>query len=428
MGDALTRLCADMEIRRIGVACSGGSDSFGLLCLAKRWTDARGLSLVVFTVDHGLRPESGAEASWVRARAEKFGVEWKGISWLGEKPKSGLQEAARLARNALLDIAAHEAGASVLLTGHTRNDQAETVLMRLRRGSGPRGLAGMSAKRTLGFTTLLRPMLTLDRAEVQDWLREQGLEWLDDPSNRNMDFERVQIRRWLNKDRRNLVDGLSEAASEFGRWRRAWDEETLSFLRAHATVFDAGWVSMDREAFLGLAREAQQHIANRVIMAVSGKLYPKGCRQLMGFTRLLLAKGAGTIGGTRFIKDKDRILALRENRNHQVLRLCGHRHLHWDRRFAVTLNPHVATDCVIGPLGEDGWAEIVQADPTLRATTIPYPVRISLPAIKCALGVCETPHLGYSRIGWAGSSDRAFVRSIDWIHKTSLRYGRFVVA
>ncbi len=145
----------------IVLAVSGGPDSTALLLLAARWRKARrrGPKLLAVTVDHGLRAGSAAEAKQVARLARSLGVPHRILRWTGAKPTSGLQEKARLARYRLLSEAAAKIGASHILTAHTLDDQAETVLMRLLRGSGPTGLSGMARR-----ATRLRRAQTLTQA------------------------------------------------------------------------------------------------------------------------------------------------------------------------------------------------------------------------------------------------------------------------
>src|SRR6185436_11157971 len=128
------------------LAVSGGPDSTALMWLAARWRAGakHGPKLIAVTIDHGLREESAPEALAVKRLAKTLNVEHRTLRWTGRKPKTGIQEAARNARYRLLAGAARKAGAGHILTAHTLDDQAETVLFRLARGSGVSGLAGMA--------------------------------------------------------------------------------------------------------------------------------------------------------------------------------------------------------------------------------------------------------------------------------------------
>jgi tRNA(Ile)-lysidine synthase len=181
------------------LAVSGGPDSTALLVLAARWRKARrrGPKLIAVTVDHGLRAEARREALAVKRLARSLGVAHRTLRWSGAKPSTGLQEAARQARYRLLAKAASDAGAQQVLTAHTLDDQAETVLIRLTRGSGIGGLAAMARDSVLpgdGEIRLVRPVLDIPKARLIATLRKAGIAYADDPTNRDPRFTRPRLR------------------------------------------------------------------------------------------------------------------------------------------------------------------------------------------------------------------------------------------
>lgn len=196
------RLFADLAHHpALVLAVSGGPDSNALLVLAARWRESLtdGPKLLAVTVDHGLRPESGAEAQAVHRLAETLAVSHRIVRWTGTKPATGLQAAARAARYRLLATAADEAGAGHVLTAHTLDDQAETVLMRMARGSGLTGLAGMARAAVMppdggGKVKLVRLFLDIPKARLIATLQAAGVTFADDPSNRQARFTRVRLR------------------------------------------------------------------------------------------------------------------------------------------------------------------------------------------------------------------------------------------
>lgn len=191
-GGILSRLhpCAT-----IVVAVSGGSDSTALLLLAHEAVAGTATTLVAATVDHGLRAESASEARAVAALCRRLAVRHRIALWEGEKPATGLAAAARMARYGLLSEIAAAEGASVVLTGHTADDQAETVLMRQARATDGPGAAGM-AEATLfaGSTWIVRPLLGMSRACLRDFLIRRGETWAEDPTNADQRQERARIR------------------------------------------------------------------------------------------------------------------------------------------------------------------------------------------------------------------------------------------
>lgn len=178
------------------LAVSGGADSTALLRLASRWrtSQSRGPDLVAATVDHGLRPQSGAEADRVGALARQLGIPHEVLAWQGAKPAAGLEAAARSARYALLGAGAERNGARAVATAHTLDDQAETVLMRLAAGSGPAGLVGMRRKEKREQFTLLRPFLGVRKHRLVATLERDGVAWSEDAMNSDPRFARPRLR------------------------------------------------------------------------------------------------------------------------------------------------------------------------------------------------------------------------------------------
>jgi tRNA(Ile)-lysidine synthase len=195
--------------RPLAVAYSGGGDSLALLLVAKAWADACGRPLLALHVDHGLQPASRDWAGQAAQTAATLGVPFRRLQWSGLKPATGLPAAARAARHALLADAARDAGASVILLGHTLDDQLENAVMR---GAGaplgPLAEWGPSPVWPGGRGLLLcRPLLAVRRAELRDWLNAQGRRWIDDPANDDLRYARARARQ-----SRDAVEPLPPAA------------------------------------------------------------------------------------------------------------------------------------------------------------------------------------------------------------------------
>ncbi|GGI20125.1 tRNA lysidine(34) synthetase TilS [Bradyrhizobium guangdongense] len=181
------------------LAVSGGPDSVALMWLAARWRRslARGPELNVVTVDHGLRTEAAREAREVKRLATELGLAHRTLRWRGAKPTTGLPAAAREARYRLLAQAARSAGASHVLTAHTRDDQAETLLMRLLRGSGIAGLSAMARLSMRDGIVLARPLLDVPKSQLIATLKRARIGFVEDPTNRDASFTRPRLRALL---------------------------------------------------------------------------------------------------------------------------------------------------------------------------------------------------------------------------------------
>jgi tRNA(Ile)-lysidine synthase len=265
-------LFADLaRSRALVIAVSGGPDSTALLVLAARWHAAlkQGPHLLAVTVDHGLRPESAREARAVKRLAGRLGVRHRVLRWSGEKPATGLQEAARAARYQLLSAAARSAGARHILTGHTLDDQAETVLIRMARGSGLTGLCAMSRETALGELSLLRPLLDLPKARLIATLDAVGLSFADDPSNRNPRFTRARMRRLMPALAEEGLDA-ARLALLARRLRRVEATLELAVTAAVQALCGDAWqndapVVIEAEKFGGLPDEIALRLLGRAV-------------------------------------------------------------------------------------------------------------------------------------------------------------------
>ncbi|MGE0062185.1 MAG: tRNA lysidine(34) synthetase TilS [Xanthobacteraceae bacterium] len=227
--------------RGIMLAVSGGPDSVALLYLAARWRDGLKTKPKLFavTVDHGLRKEARAEAIAVARLARKLNVPHRVLRWSGNKPATGLQEAARNARYRLLGTAALKGRASHVVTAHTRDDQAETVLIRMARGSGIGGLGAMLRDTPLGGCVLLRPLLDVPKARLVATVQKAGLGFADDPSNRDPRFTRARWREMMPALAREGLDA-PRLALLARRMRRADEALEATAARAFSILAVAG--------------------------------------------------------------------------------------------------------------------------------------------------------------------------------------------
>ncbi|MDF3047647.1 MAG: tRNA(Ile)-lysidine synthase [Candidatus Midichloriaceae bacterium] len=184
--------------KKVAIAVSGGADSMCLTHLLAGWCKKNNVELHALIVDHKLRTESSDESASVKSFLISEGINTYILEWKDAKPKSDIQNQARIARYNLLTQHCKQYGIKHLFVAHTLNDQAETVLMRIIRGSGVDGISGMAPKSTYGYITLLRPLLKIDRKQIEEHLLNVGWSWVNDPSNLNHKYDRIKVRFILN--------------------------------------------------------------------------------------------------------------------------------------------------------------------------------------------------------------------------------------
>lgn len=252
------------------LAISGGPDSTALLLLAARWRGARGDGPRLFaaTIDHGLRPEARQEAEAVGALAASLAIPHTILTWSGAKPAHGLQEAARAARYELLARHARELGAGAIATAHTLDDQAETVLFRLMRGSGITGLAGIASERALDELALLRPLLEVPKAALIAYCRDTGVAFVEDPSNRNPRFARARLRGILPPLAAEGLDAaaLARLAARMARADTALEAATdEAAATIHLIPPSDVLIRLDKAALLALPDEIALRLIGRAI-------------------------------------------------------------------------------------------------------------------------------------------------------------------
>jgi tRNA(Ile)-lysidine synthase len=259
------------------VAVSGGSDSLGLLFALHEYFRSLSVSpkLSAVTVDHAMRQNSAHEAAGVAALCAQLKIPHVTKTWSGAKPISGIQAAARDERRALLCLAATELGADAILTGHTNDDQIETVMMRQRRGAGP-GLAGIGHAslayddRTDGCPIwIVRPLLDVSRADIRAYLLANHIQWVDDPSNENDAFERVMVRKELQSSsdafRQQILNVSRDAAIE----RIEVAGQAAALCAMHVQEILPGLVRIGAGAFLDAPNSVLQLLL-RTLMAYTG--------------------------------------------------------------------------------------------------------------------------------------------------------------
>ncbi len=365
-------------------AVSGGPHSLALALLASGWVEARGGRLTAAVCDHGLRAESGAEATFVMGMLGGRGIAARLLP-LAVAPGPALQERAREARMAALLGLCRELGAPWLLLGHHLADQAETVLIRALAGSGPVGLAGMAPVRAAGAALLLRPLLGIAPARLEATVAAAGLMPVRDPSNADRRFTRARLRGELGDPggEGEAMRALAAAAGRFAARRWVAEAALCRRLAAAAVLHEAGFARLDLPA-LGGDGVAVAALGALVRMVGGGRFEPPRAA-----VARLLAVGQGTLGGAVLRRDG---LLLR-----QVAAIAppvaARPGAGWDGRFRLA--GEGGEGLAIGAAGE-------AARRLPRPAGIPAAVVPTLPALYRDGVLAAVPALAYPAPGIAG--------------------------
>ncbi len=302
---ALDRLAGDMPA--IGVAVSGGGDSMALMHMMAEW--GRGRRIMTATVDHGLRPESAAEARQVGRAARALGLPHATLTWQRGTETGNLMANARDARLRLLAGWAQRNDLSAVALGHTSDDQAETLMMRLARGSGIDGLASMAEWRDRFGIRWMRPLLGVGRQALRDWLRLRDVAWIDDPSNEDDDFDRIRIRKAIAAMGLD-IPALARAANHIGEARDA-----LSHYAAHAAreaVARDGSLTLPRRDYLDAPPEIRRRLIVAACRWITGGDYPPRRNTVLHALNAIATGHRVTLDGALIEPAGDRIRLFRE--------------------------------------------------------------------------------------------------------------------
>ncbi|MFT4791953.1 MAG: tRNA(Ile)-lysidine synthase [Paracoccaceae bacterium] len=352
-GAALSRLAGDAP--RLGVAVSGGSDSTGLLLAAHDWAQGRGVALSVATVDHRLRPESGAEASGVAQLCAALALRHDVLIWdHGGAPAGNLADAAREARRALLGAWAARLGLSAVLLGHTRDDQAETLLLRLARGAGVDGLSAMAEASGAGDLRLLRPALGTSRAALRALCRARDVTWVDDPSNEDLAHHRPRARAALAALAPLGLDaeGLARTADRLRGQRAALDHGAGRLAAQVLRPGPVGDLRLTLAPWAAAPGDLRQRVLAVALAQITGTRRPRQ-RSLAPLEAALLAPkwSARTLAGALFIPMGAEALICREP-SRLPPPVPARTGAVWDERWQM--HGKAPSGAVLGALGPDG--------------------------------------------------------------------------
>lgn len=398
MSDGLAKSVSEAFLphppRKIGLAVSGGGDSMAMLRLLHVFCLKHGVELHAVTVDHQLRPEAADEAQHVFDYCATIGVPHDTLVWEGWDRRGNLQQAARNARYAMISKWALFKDIETVALGHTADDQAETVLMRMARRSGVDGLAGMQNRVLRHGVTWVRPLLGASRAALRVYLAQENICWREDPSNENTAYDRIKARKALEVLAPLGIDActLSAVAKQMADARKAL--EWHSFVAANDVAkVKGGAIVFDDRGMRVLPPEIQRRLLSRAIQSVSRSEHGPRRDALSNITEALKRGQAGTAEGCHVRHIGDAIWVFREL--NAVRATTAPPQGLWDNRWVLTppSDQPGSCDLTVRALGHDGIAHC----PDWRSAGLPHLVVLSSPSVWLGNTLVAAPLAGYAQ-------------------------------
>lgn len=366
------------------VACSGGADSMCLAVIAKKFADSNGILMKALIVDHKLRKESSKEAQQVQKNLEKSGIKSEILVWNHGDVESNIHKKARDARYSLMAGYCKKHNVETLLVAHNKEDQAETVMIRILRGTGVDGLSSIKMKSKIGGVSIFRPMLDISRDEIESYLHENSIEYVKDPSNENERFKRVKVRRLLRNikndfgvdvySRLNLLADNANTSSNYLKHRAKTLEKKI------ITNSQFGIFYLDLEEFKKLHKELQLRLIRSILSKLSLKEYSPRLESLKEFVKRLQAKNSNCmLNGVRVCFENERaIFFMEEATKSELLIKQGE-----VRYFAgVEIENTYNSPIIVKSLGKEGWESI-------KSKGFQKPKKLNVEIIKSTVSIYD---------------------------------------
>ncbi|MBM3467944.1 MAG: tRNA lysidine(34) synthetase TilS [Alphaproteobacteria bacterium] len=368
----------------IAVATSGGPDSLALALLAHQWATARGGKAIALTVDHQLRKESRQEAEQVKAWMTSHAIEHHILTWVRlddqKKLESAIQATARQVRYQLLGDWCKENETKYLLTAHHAQDQLETFMIRLAKGSGLKGLTGIQAEVRTDFGRILRPLLQIDPECLKETLRTLKQDFIQDPSNENRDFTRIRWRKLLPSlaGEGLTPTSLQETLERLNDAQKLIDQYMDIVLSRYICVYPQGYATLQKDIFQESV-EGVEEAFKRILATIGTRNYPVRRKALREAIEALKTGKSMTLGGCQIINKEKEWLIVREpvavGIDVEVERPGTYL---WDERFKVDV-PLEAAPCRIASLGDFGVQNLNAI--LKKSLNVPSIVLKTLPAL-----------------------------------------------
>lgn len=398
--DALARLAPFESAPTLCIAVSGGADSMALTLLAHHWASKRHGKIIALTVDHRLRSESRREAEQVHAWLTQRNIEHHILTWDFEVEETNTQASARAARYQLLTDWCITHGILHLLTAHHQDDQAETILQRLARGSGLEGLCGISPLSYVNGTRLLRPLLSVPKAMLKTYLKQSNQPWVEDPSNADTHYDRNKLRVALHtlEDAETLSARVNTSVTILQDHKTLWHHLLTNAAIVSTHIYPEGYAEIHLVKLASYDDIIRTQLFKRVIMVVSGATTPprqENIQQHMPLLQLKTPDTTRTLHGCILHKNGNYMRISREPAALQgpIPAISGISR--WDSRFNLyyeASDEGTDTSLTWRALGADGlrlWKE------QSNSNILPYPasVMVTFPALWMLDTLLAIPHI-----------------------------------
>ena len=310
----------NIEDKTIAVGVSGGADSLALAIWAAENAENCNVKIVALTVDHRLRPESAAEAEYVRKVMQKYGIEHHILIWDGVKPDTGIEEAARVARYNLLKNWCFSHDIKSIMVAHHQFDQAETFFMRLHRGSGLDGLCGMNPVSDYEGLRILRPFLQTNPQKLKDYLKKRKIKWVEDSSNQNEDFLRVKIRKFLPifSEKTGIdIEKITKTMEILAHSRDYINNQTEKFIKNHCHKIGELAYGVAQKTLLQTDDEIVYRFLAYACRKIGKKIYQPRAEDLIRLQEKIKKENFSgcTLSGCEIFKNQGKIWIIPENKD-----------------------------------------------------------------------------------------------------------------
>jgi tRNA(Ile)-lysidine synthase len=346
----------------IGVGVSGGGDSLALLLLSAEWAQNTNRSLKAVTIDHGLRSGSSLECDHVKRISDGLSIQHTTLKWLAE-PVGNLQNAARNARHELLLEWTYKQKLSVVLLGHTLDDNAETVIIKLIRGSGIDGLAGIEKSKNINGLNIYRPLINIPREDLRAYLQAKKVGWIDEPSNFDERFERIKVRNFLpSLSHVGLTPKkLVKLASHMSRAKEALTCQVSNFARQHVEQTIWGDLAINLDEFIKIPREYQFRLLSSGLRWISGKVYKPRFQSLERLLNAITSQKLGksmSLMGCIIKYDRNWLKLSREFSAISKPSVAMKPNFVWEKKWQIEVDLEKLNVATVGPVGKNGLEQL----------------------------------------------------------------------